>query len=151
MLPEITRIDYLKKLVRNRISGDIYYNSNYEETVNYDVEIIENTEPPYIYKIINKLNKCFICDHNLLPNHNCVGIIDNNIIETGRFLDIDVIYPITCRCISCRNGKYGELLVNNSHVIMARNYKWMTFYLGLTDTIPKEILWIIIILYQNIR
>lgn len=144
ILPQITRIDYLKKLVRNRTSKNIYYDSNYNETTNH-------TEMVNQYRITNKMNKCFVCDHDLLSDYNYVGVINDNIIESAKLSNLDVIYPIIARCVNCKKGKYGNFLSNNNHVIMARNYKWMTFYLSLINIIPKDILWIIIILYQIIR
>jgi hypothetical protein len=153
ILPEKGRIDYVKNLVRNRTNENIYYDHNYNETRNFNSDIIENTEIPFIYKITNKMNKCFVCDHDLLSDYNYVNISNNNIIETDKLnvLTIGITYPIICRCRNCKNGRYGSLLLNNDHVIMARNYKWMTFYLGLINTMPKDILWVIIMLYQNFR
>ena len=151
ILPQLTRIDYLKKLIHCRTSGDIYYDRNYNETTNHNIKIIEGTMRPFIYKITNKINKCFVCDNNLLSEYNYAGVIDNNITESNTLNILNIVYSIICRCINCKNGKYGNLLLNNDHVIMARNYKWITFYLSLIDIIPKDILWTIIMLYQNIR
>ena len=66
-------------------------------------------------------------------------------------------YQITHRCNKCIKGKYGKPFIKDKTCIMARHYKWMSFYTGYYDSqsilkfIPSELMWHIIMFYQYIR
>ena len=136
-IPENYRIDFIHSVIKDySILNKIYD--------------IENET----YEIFRTSSKCFICDVDVTEILYNTHIKNGEICEQISKNKLDRIYPITHRCLRCRQQSYHKLLKSNNDFIMARHYKWMIFYLGHQTSslyLPKEILLLIIIKYLNIR
>lgn len=151
LLPESTRLNYIKSRI-----GD----SKYQGTYNFKGEFANdmtmlglNEEIPSLFYVHAALNQCFVCDQKLYNNYNHAN---GTIIERSQH-ENSFVYPMIHRCETCKLGKYGGLIINNKTCVMARHYKWMTFWIGFYDLnsllslIPLDVANIILLLYQQLR
>jgi hypothetical protein len=136
-LPESYRLHFIHRVIKNSLIINKLYNIDDE-----------------ILKVFRISNKCFVCDGDVTEILYNTHIKNDEICESISKEKSDTIYPIIHRCLICRNESKNKLLKSNNDCIMARHYKWMVFYLGhqtISLYLPKEILWLIIIKYLNIR
>lgn len=135
LLPQILRLDFIQSVVKDKTRSNITFDIKEEK-----------------YMAFRKVNKCFVCDNDLTETIYNTHIKDSNICEQVSIYKSDTIYPIIHRCLRCRKDKYGKPFKSNDKCIMARHYKWMTFYsLYQNMDLPKDVLWLIIMKYTHIR
>lgn len=136
-LPELERIDFIQSTIRNNDMLDKIYNIKNET-----------------YNVFRSFNKCFICDIDITEIIYDIHIKNGSVHEQISKKKSNIIYPIINRCLICRKKSYCKVLETNYDCIMARHYKWMVFYLGNQKSLlylHKEILWLIIMKYLEIR
>jgi hypothetical protein len=159
LLPESLKLEYIKMRIYNS-TYHIYYDDKNVERSNNEYYLGDDEEIP-VLRYINAIpNQCFVCDTNLFKNHRTVSINKGVITEIESQYNGYRTYthPIIHRCEAvCKKGKYGQPILNNDEVILARHYKWMTFYAGFYDTkcilanVPFDIAKLIIVIYQTVR
>jgi hypothetical protein len=159
VLPQQQRLDYILHMIENKYIQKVFYDLQFNKLDNdAETQYIHITDHvPSIYVVSRSKNTCFVCDAEFIEIYNQVKVKREVIVEYPSNYKPTIIYPITHRCHHCKNGKYGRCFSDNTMLIEARNYKWTTFYTGLSDTqsllyhVPKEIMWVIIILYTYSR
>ena len=156
LLKEGSRLNYIKRRIHDN-RHQTYYLENGEERPN-NFFMLGIAEPiPVLYTVNAPVNHCFVCDVNLFKNYYQVNIHQGMIMEIQTDNHRNFIHSIIERCTECKNGKYGQAITNNDMVIMARHYKWMTFYSGFYDkhsilaNVPFDVAKLIILLYQQAR
>ncbi len=154
LLKESTRLHYIKGRI-----GDSRYQSTYNDNGEHTQDRMMlglNEALPTLFYVNAETNQCFVCDQKIYNNYNSVRII-NGVIHEALQHGNSFIYPLIHRCESCKLGKYRDLITSNQTCIMARHYKWMTFWTGFFDVksllsiIPLDVAKTIVILYEKIR
>ena len=155
-LSESSRIDFIRHY--DTRSSRLYNSSKNDVTHLGEYYMLGVDEfLPSLYKVSFPKNQCFVCDTLLMDEFYPIVCSNKGMVEHPIYTMPQFTYPITHRCIKCKKGKYGPPIDSNQTCLLARHYKWMTFYAGfkekqcLLSMLPIDVAKVIILEYLRIR